>query len=306
MGSSMQVLFLGTSGSVPTPERNVPAVALKIGKEIILFDCGEGTQRQFMNSPFSFMQVTKILISHLHGDHFLGTNALIQTMSFNERKDKIEIFGPAGTKKTIEAFLKLGYFDPSFEIIVSDLHNGQTVNFGDYFITAVESEHTVPSLAFAVQERDRPGRFNRTEAERLGIPPGPLYQRLQDGKTVSHGGKEFTPDMVIGPPRPGRKVVYSGDTKPCKAVMELAHNCDILIHDGTADSSLEDKANKYGHSTTRQAASIARDSNARALMIFHVSPRYETVDKLLAEAREVFKDAIIAHDLMQVDVKLSD
>ena len=306
MSSSMSLLFLGTSGSVPTPARNVTSVALKIGKEILLFDCGEGTQRQFMLSPFSFMQVSRIFVSHLHGDHFLGVNGLVQTMSFNGRKEALEIYGPEETESEMTSFLNLGYFDPSFKITVRDLKDGETVDFGEYSVTAACSDHTVPSLAYAVQEKARNGKFNRAAAEGLGLKAGPLYRKLQGGATVEFKGKTITPEMVMGPSRPGRKVVFSGDTKPCESVTQLAKDCDVLIHEGTVESPLEEKTNPYGHSSARQAAMIAKDAGARALFLVHISPRYEKTDGLLLEAKGIFSNTTIAEDLMVFDIKYRD
>jgi ribonuclease Z len=302
----MQIIFLGTSGSVPTPKRNVPAIAVKMGKEVILFDCGEGTQRQFMDSPVSFMQVSKIVLSHLHGDHFLGFNGLAQTMSFNGRTEKLEVYGPAGTADLVGRFLSLGYFTPSFTIAVNELTDGNLVDFGAYSIRCRSSEHTVPSLAYALEEKPRRGKFDRETAEKLGIPPGPIYTRLQNGETVTCGGKKFTPDMVVGPPRRGRKIVYSGDTKPCDAVAELARDCDVLMHDATIESPLEEKTNQYGHSSARQAAEIAKSANARCLILVHISPRYDEPAGLLEEAKGIFQNTIIAEDLMVYDVKYAD
>lgn len=306
MHSSMKVLFLGTSGSWPSPERNVPAVALKVGGEIILFDCGEGTQRQFMKSQFSFMQVSKIIVSHLHGDHFLGINGLAQTMSLNCRKEPLDIFGPEGTSDMIERFLGLGYFNPSFEIRVSDISDGWRIESKGYSIQARKSEHIIPSLAYAVEEIPRRGKFNREAAIKLGVPEGKLFQKLQIGENIEVDGRIITSDMVMGPPRRGRKVVYSGDTRPCDNVLELARDSDLLIHDGTVDSSFEEKINGFGHSSVRQAAEIAKKAKARTLAIVHISPRYENADDLIKEARQIFENTIIPEDLFVYEVENPD
>lgn len=302
----VQVVFLGTSGSVPTPKRNVMAIAVKMGAQIILLDCGEGTQRQFMNSNLSFMQVSKILLSHLHGDHFLGLNGLIQTMSFNSRKEKLEIYGPTGTSEAIAKFLGIGYFQPSFTITVTEMSDGEKVDFGAYSINAAVSDHTVPSLAYAIEETPRRGKFDRLAAERLGIPPGPLYTQLQEGKSLEYNGRKYTPDMVLGPPRRGRKLVYSGDTKPCSSVAGLAQGCDLLIHDCTIDSALEEKTNPYGHSSARQAAEIAVKAGVRALALVHISPRYEDSGIIEKEARAIFENTFVPDDLALYEVEYPD
>lgn len=298
----MQLVFLGTGGSVPSKNRNVPAVALKIGREIVLFDCGEGTQRQFMHSPLSFMQVSKIFISHMHGDHFLGINGLVQTMSFSGRTEVLEIYGPSGTSENIRRFLALGHFTPSFEIKLSDMTDGDKRFFETYTVESRLSAHIVPNLAYSVTEPLRPGKFNRAEAERLGIPAGPLFSRLQNGETIRFNGKTIMPEMIVGPPRRGRKIVYTGDTAPDVAICELARDCDVLIHDCTTDEMLEKKTNIYGHSSARQAAETAKKANARVLILTHISPRYEDAASLLEEARRIFPNTILAEDMMVYEV----
>jgi ribonuclease Z len=299
----MQLIFLGTGGSWPSKERNVPAVALKIDGEIILFDCAEGTQRQFMHSSITFMQIDKILISHFHGDHFLGLPGMMQSMYLNDRKRPLDIYGPKGTAKIISGLLKLGYFSPTFEIRLHDLEDNDTVEFPKYIIKCRAVSHSVPTLAFCIEERKRPGKFNLAKAKELGIPEGPKFRLLQQGKTVMINGKSITPDMVMGPPRKGRKVVYSGDTKPCEAVVELAKNGDVLIHDATLDQSLEKKAEAYDHSSARQAAEIAKAANVKKLFLIHFSPRYRDVEILEKEAQVVFPNSMAARDFLEFDIK---
>lgn len=302
----MQVLFLGTSGSWPTPKRNVSAVAVKRGPEIVLFDCGEGTQRQFMQSPFSYMKVARVFISHFHGDHFLGLPGLVQSMTMNDRKAPLEAFGPRGMKDLVRQLLTLGYFTPGFEIPVREMSGGDVVDFGEYVVRALDASHTVPALSYALEEKDRPGRFNREKALSLGIPEGPLWGRLQDGHPVTVGGGTFTPDMVLGVRRRGRKIVYTGDTMPTSALVEFARGADLLIHDATAESSLEEKANRYGHSTARQAALVAKDAGVRTLALTHISPRYEEPEPILSDGKSVFENTILAEDFLQLDVPYPD
>jgi ribonuclease Z len=302
----VKIVFLGTGGSWPSPERNVLSIAVKRGKEIILMDCGEGTQRQFMLSPLSFMQTKTILISHFHGDHFLGLPGLVQSMTLNDREDLLRIFGPVGTVNLVKTLLELGYFSPGFGVEVRDLEPGEVVDFDSYKITTFSAKHNVPCLGYCIQEQERPGRFDLEKAKQLGIPEGPLYRRLQRGEDVKVGDQLFTPDMVLGPPRKGRKIVYSGDTTPSREVAEAARDCDVLIHDATAESSMEEKANQYGHSTAKQAASIARQCKARVLFLVHISPRYEDASALLEEAKTEFENTIMADDLMEYEVRLED
>lgn len=301
----MELLFLGTGGSWPCKEFNVPAIAVKLNNEIILFDCGEGTQRQFMVSKYSFMRVTKIFITHYHGDHFLGISGLIQSMNLNDRENDLEIYGPPGTIQIISTMLRLGYFGAGFKIKLHDLKDNETVTFGRYDVKAFKVEHSVPTFGYVLQEHKRPGKFNLKKAKALGIPAGPLYRKLQAGKTVEFNGKKITPNMVLGKSRRGRKIVYSGDTKPCEAVIKNSTDSDVLIHDACLDSSLEAKALAYGHSTAEQAAEVAKRAKAKVLFLIHHSPRYKDVSVLEDEAKKIFKMSFAAVDFLDYVVRYS-
>ncbi len=304
--SPVQIVFLGTSGSWPTPKRSVAAVAVKRGPEVILFDCGEGTQRQFMLSKLSFMQVSKVFITHFHGDHFLGLPGMIQSMSMNDREKPLHVYGPEGMSKLLVTLVTLGYFAPGFRIDVTEMKGGSSIDFGEYMVTAIDAKHAVPAISYCIEERQRPGRFDKEKALALGIPTGPLFGKLQDGHTVTVNGRTFTPDLVMGPPRRGRKIVYTGDTEVTPRLVEFAKGCDVLIHDATADSSMEAKANKYGHSTAKQAATVAKECNAKALILTHISPRFEDATPILVEAKAVFENSILADDFLEYNVPYSD
>lgn len=299
----MQIVFLGTGGSWPSKDRNVSAVAVRIGSDVLLFDCGEGTQRQLMSSNVSFMKINRILISHFHGDHFLGLPGLIQSMSLNNRKKPLEIYGPHGTVKLVNILINLGYFTPTFDFIVKDLKDNDTIKCDGYIIKAKTAEHNVPTLAYAVEENTRPGRFNVKKAKKLGIPEGPLFRRLQKGENVTVKGRRITPDMVLGRPRKGKKIVYIPDTKPSEAIADFAKGSNVLIHDATADSSLEKKANKYGHSSARQAAVTAEKAGVKLLFLTHISPRYKDAGILEKDAKKVFPNSLVAEDFLEYDVK---
>ena len=299
----MKIVFLGTGGSWPSPERNVSAVAVKRGSEVLLFDCGEGTQRQLMKSTVSFMQVSKIFITHFHGDHFLGLPGLLQSMSLNDRKHELEIYGPEGCSDLILTIMNLGYYSPSYPVSMNDVKPGDALEFDEYTVRVGDAAHNVPAVFYALEENLRPGKFNKARALELGIPEGRLFSLLQSGKTVEHKGKTFTPDMVLGPPRPGRKVVYTGDTKPCDTIIEMAKDCDVLIHDATTSLDLEEKANFYYHSSSRQAAETAKKANASKLFLTHISPRYEETGQLEADAKAVFENSQVAEDFLEYDVK---
>lgn len=298
----MRVIFLGTGGSLPSPKRNVTAVAVQAGPEIVLFDCGEGTQRQFMLSKASFMKVNAVFITHFHGDHFLGLPALLQSLNFSGRKRVLHIYGPSGTIQTVESILNLGYFAPGFEVTAAELEDGSVVEFAGYRVTAVTMDHTVPCLGYVLEENARPGRFNLRKARALGVPEGPAYRTLQQGGTVEIGSRSITPEMVMGPKRRGRKIAVSGDTRPSSAFARAARGADLMVHEATLGSELEEEAALYGHTTARGAAGIAMKALVRTLYLYHISPRYEDAGPLLREAREVFPETYLAEDLVEVSV----
>ncbi len=302
----MKIVFLGTGGTYPSKLRNVTSIAIQRPGEVIMFDCGEGTQRQLMRSPVSFMRIKKIFISHLHADHFLGLPGLIQSMSLNGREDALYIYGPKGTAANVAAMLSLGYFRSGFRVKVMDLRPGSTLDFGGYLVRCVQADHSIPALAFALEETPRSGKFDLKKAHGLGIPEGPLYRKLQHGIPVTVNGKRILPARVMGKSRPGRKIVYSGDTKPSPKIAELARNSDVLIHDCTLDSSHKSLASDFGHSTAAEAASVAKKAGAKTLFLVHLSPRYEDASILEQEARKVFKNSIVARDLMEFVVKYRD
>jgi ribonuclease Z len=299
----MKIVFLGTGGSWPSPERNVLAIAVKRNSEVLLFDCGEGTQRQLMKSTVSFMQISKIFITHFHGDHFLGLAGLIQSMSLNNRDAELEIYGPKGCEDLVTSMTGLGHYSPTYPIHVSDVKPGDILEFDGYKIQVEEADHTVPALMYALEENPRPGKFNKPRALELGIPEGRYFSQLQHGETIEYGGKTFTPDMVLGPPRPGRKIVYTGDSKPCDAIVDLARDCDVLIHDSTTAQDLEEKANSYGHSSSAQAARAASEAGAVKLFLTHISPRYDETEQLLADAVAIFENSEVAIDFTEYEVK---
>jgi len=302
----MQIVFLGTSGSWPTPKRNVSAIAIKRGPEVLLFDCGEGTQRQFMVSKLSFMQVSRVFLTHFHGDHFLGLPGLFQSMNFFGREAALEVYGPAGCESLVAELLSLGHFRAGYPVKARDLAPGERVDGGEYEVTAFEAVHTVPGLSYVLEEKERPGRFDLEAAKALGVPAGPLYSRLQEGQPVTVGGKTVRPEQVLGPPRRGRKIVYTGDSMPHAGLVTMAQGADVLIHDATSDTALEEKANRYGHSSSRQAAQVARQAGVGLLVLTHLSPRYEDPSVILEDARAVFENVRLADDFMEIEVPYPD
>ncbi len=305
----MRVCFIGTGGSWPTKRRNPISIAVTSGKTNILLDCGEGTQRQILFTPLSPNKLDAILISHLHGDHFLGLPGLVQTMSLNDRSKELMIYGPEGIVGAFEKAMTMCSFNPGFEMNVITVREGDSFKVGEINFLASKADHTIPSLAFRVFQDQRPGRFSRKTALELGIPEGPLWGRLQKGESVSVTTKGVkmivTPDMVMGPPREGYSLGYTGDTCPNHSIVELMKGVDMLIHEATFSSELEEKASEYKHSTARQAAITAREAKARTLYLVHSSPRYsrEGQDEiLLKEAMEVFDNVSMPEDLDCVEL----
>ncbi|PKK86407.1 MAG: ribonuclease Z [Thermoplasmata archaeon HGW-Thermoplasmata-1] len=305
--AQLSITFLGTGGSWPSVERNVSATAIKRNHEILLFDCGEGTQRQIQRSNISYMRISKIFISHYHGDHFLGLAGLIQTMQLNDRKAPLYVYGPKGLNELVGRFLSLGYFKPAYEIIVTEVAGGDELHFDGYRILASHVLHNVPSLAYALVENERPGRFNKQRALELGVPEGPLFRKLQEGKTVTlKDGRSVEPSEVLGPARKGRKVTVSGDTVPCREIVELARESTVFVCDATFTDDLKERANEYGHCTAGQAAEIAKEAACERLFMIHISPRYKGNEAHEKEAREIFPKSDAPQDLEEFEVSYGE
>jgi ribonuclease Z len=293
----MRITFLGTAGSWPTKERSASAIALDLERELILLDCGEGTQRQFFQSPASFMRVRRIFLTHFHGDHFLGLPGLVQSMNLNNRTDPLDIYGPPDAKELVDRALQLGYFTQRFPVVVHPLQPGESVELDGYTVRSAHAEHPVPALAFRVEEGPKRGRFDGALARSLGIE-GPDFRRLEAGETVRVGERVVHPDDVMGPPRPGRSITYSGDSGPSEEIRRLAHRSTVLIHESTVSREIEAEANAWGHSSARQAAELARAAEVGALFLTHFSSRYKELEPLEEEARIVFPGSRAARDLL--------
>lgn len=293
----MELTFLGTAGSWPTRDRNASAIALDTERELILLDCGEGTQRQMFHSSKSFMRVRRIFLTHFHGDHFLGLPGLIQSMCLNQREERLDIYGPPDAREIVGRVLELGYFTLRFPVEIHPLAPGAEVELEGYTVRTARAEHPVPSLAYRVDEPVRRGRFDGPRARALGIR-GRDFARLEAGESVTVNGRTIAPAEVMGPIRPGRSVVYSGDTAPTAPIRELARGATVLIHESTTLQDLEAEANSWGHSSARQAAEIARDAGVGELFLTHFSSRYPEVEPLEAEARALFPGSRTARDLL--------
>ncbi|MCX8187614.1 MAG: ribonuclease Z [Nitrososphaeria archaeon] len=303
--TSMKLIFLGTGGGTPSVRRSLPSIAVKFSGHIILFDCGEGTQRQMMRAGVGFKKEMIILLTHLHGDHILGLPGLIYTLSMLNREDSLTVIGPPGTKNFLEAILSIRFGKLSYEIHVYEVLEGVVYESKEYVIEAIKADHTVLALAYKLREKDRPGKMNVEYLERIGLPKGPLWGKLQRGEPVEFGGRTLRPDEVMGPPRSGRKIVYSGDTRPSEKIIEFSRDADVLIHDATFHSEFEEDALNEGHSTARSAAEVALRAGVKRLYLFHISPRYEEMeDKLLLDARAIFPNTFLAEDLLTYEVPL--
>ncbi len=278
------------------------AVAIQREGVTLLFDCGEGTQRQMMRYGTGFA-VDHVFISHLHADHFLGVIGLLRTLSLQGRTDAIHLYGPSGSRKVLEVAVELGGNRMSFPVEIRELSPGDAVEWDDFRVEAVAVRHGVSAVGYALREHPRAGRFNVEAARALGIPEGPLFGRLHKGETIEWEGRAIEPRDVVGHPRPGRLVVFTGDTRPSDAVVESSRGADVLIHDCTFGDEGADRARETFHSTAREAAEVAVKAGVKRLYLTHVSARYSAnADPLAREAREVFSGAAVAFDGLTVEI----
>ena len=299
----MKITFLGTSGSMPTQSRSSSSIAMNRKGEVILLDCGEGTQRRMVEAHIGFRRRMRIFVSHLHGDHILGLPGLLQTMTLLQRERPLEIYGPEGLADFIDAFNKTLGRQKFTTTIHEILSGGIVFEDPEYRVHAVRADHDDPSWSYVLEEAPRPGRFHPERALSLGIPEGPLWKRLQLGEDVENSeGVLVRSEEVVDPPIRGLKVAYSGDTRPSEAFMAASKGADIMIHEATFDSSLLEKAEENGHSTAAQAAHIARSADVGLLILTHISSRYPDPTILLEEALEIFPNTKIAQDLMELHV----
>ena len=286
--------------------RNVSALALKREGRTFLLDCGEGTQRQMMRYGVGF-SLDDILITHLHSDHYLGLAGLLRTMSLQGREAPLRIWAPRGAGAALRTLRDLGGNRLNFDAPVRELATGDVVTAVEgegYRLVAFPTDHTRASVGFALIEDPRPGRFDVNAARQLGVPEGPLFGRLHRGERVElDDGRRVGPEDLVGPPRPGRTLVYTGDTRPAAATVEIARGADLLVHEATFSEGEARRARETGHSTAAEAARVAAEADVRRLVLTHVSARYaERPGRLLDEAREVFARTDLARDGWSVEV----
>jgi ribonuclease Z len=303
----LSITFLGTSASIPTIDRNVAGLAVQREGETILFDCGEGSQRQMMRYGVGFT-FREIFFTHYHADHMLGVTGLLRTLGLQDRSTPVMLYGPKGAQRVLGAAISLGIERNKFPVEILEVKPGDRLGRDDYDVVVFETDHRADTVGFALVEHARLGRFNPARALELGIPEGPLWGALHRGKTITlPDGRTIAPSDLVGAPRRGRSLVYTGDTRPHLAVVEAAHGADLLVHEATFGGDEQERAKETGHSTAAEAARIAAEAGVRRLVLTHISSRYNRdTAELLAEAKAVFPETIIARDGMTLDVPYSD
>jgi ribonuclease Z len=310
-GETLHVFFLGTAGALPTPTRNPACIMVKRGADTLLFDCGEGTQQQMMRARTGFL-VDAIFITHWHADHFLGIIGLVQTLSFSGRKDPLPIYGPPWVHECVSCIRQLCRFNVKFLLTSIEMEHGSSVRFNGYSVRAFATDHGMAGVGYILTEDSRPGRFDRAHAIELGVPPGPLFGRLQRGETVciDRDGEpaDVAPGEVMGPPRPGRKIIYTGDTRPVSGVLrEYGEGADLLVHDATYDDTELERAREVFHSTAGEAGQAAELLHAGTLALVHISSRYTTTAGHTRDAAQFFTGTIVVpNDLDMIEIPFRD
>jgi ribonuclease Z len=301
----LDIVFLGTSGSVPTARRGLAGTLVRRGGDRILFDCGEGTQRQLLRSSIGLVELHEIFLTHYHADHYLGLPGMLKTFALRGRELPLTVYGPPGL---IDLFgvLRRIFGKLSYEVELRELAHGDTLDRGDHRIFAFAVEHGVTANGYCLAESPRPGRFDLETACSLGVPQGPLFGRLQAGESVElPTGGTVAPEQVLGPPRPGRKIVLAGDTRPAREVLELAREADVLVHEATFASEEQQRADETLHSSSIGAAELAKAAGVKLLALTHLSNRYFGPE-IAREARAIFADTVVPRDFDIIDVRFPE
>jgi len=291
----LSVVFAGTAGSVPTARRGLPATLIRRGGDRILVDCGEGTQRQLIRSV-GLTELDEVFITHLHVDHWLGLPGLIKSYELRDRERSLTVYGPRGIRQAIDG-LRFVLGRVRFGLRVVELEKFEQVEHDGYVVEAIPVRHRTEAFGYALFEDDRPGRFDAELAEARGIAPGPDFGRLQRGETVDG----VRPEEVVGETRYGRRVVLSGDTAPCDAILDAADRADVLVHEATFTEEERDHSRETGHSTARQAAALAEEAEVRMLALTHVSTRYAGRE-IEEEARATFANTVVPRDFDTIEI----
>ncbi len=304
----MEVILLGTGAALPTKWRASSALVVAHEGELLLFDCGEGTQVQFQKAELRPGKLRRIFISHFHGDHIYGLIGLLTSLQLNGRETPLDLYGPRDLADYLEYMQGFSRFKFRYAVSVHEVApraEAARWDCGAVTVSTRRLDHGIPTLGFRVEEKPKPGKFDVQAAEQLGVPPGPQRARLQAGETVRLAdGSTVRPEQVLGPPRPGRKVAIVLDSRPCRNAQILAQEADLLVHEGTFDQSQAARAAETGHATVTQAAQLARDAGCKKLLLTHISARYreEDEDALLQQAKAVFPNTILGRDLLRIEV----
>ena len=304
----MKIVVLGTSSAVPTLYRNLSATALIREGDVFLFDCGEGTQVQLMRARIRRSRIHTIFIGHLHGDHVYGINGLLSTLQLDNREAPLRVFGPVGLLNFLHASFRTKHLSFSYPIHVQEYprgFSGRVLDEKEYFVDALPLDHTIFCLGWRFQEKDRPGVFDLERAQELGIPRGPLYGQLQDGKPLTlPDGRTIQPSEVLGAPRPGKSIAYCLDTQFSKRSIELAADCTALIHETTFGPDGVDLARERKHSTMEDAARVALEAGTDRLIATHFSSRYDhrEVKRMADDARSIYENITTAKDLYEIEI----
>jgi len=298
-GMELSIFFAGTGGSIPTARRGLPSMLVRRGGDRILFDCGEGTQRQLVSSV-GLADLTEIYLTHFHADHWLGLPGMLKTFDLRGRDRPLAIHGPVGLRALLGLVLRMAG-NVGYELDVVELGPGDVLARDGYRIAPVAVSHRGTALGYVLYEDERPGVFDPDAARRLGLREGPEFGRVQRGETI----RGISPDQVLGPARPGRKLVLSGDTRPCESLRIAAHRADVLVHEATFAQEERDRAHDNGHSTAEQAATIARDAEVGLLALNHVSTRHP-LGLLRDEARAVFPATVLPRDFDTIEIPFAE
>lgn len=299
----MQIIFLGTSSAAPTAERGLSSIAVMRDGELLLFDAGEGMQRNFIKSGLGMNRKMKVFVTHMHADHCVGLLGLLQTMSLLGREQRLDIYGQPRLKEFLEENMRIINFGLTFEVIIHTIEKeGLVVQERDYQVTCCEALHSVPALSYRLDEFDRPGAFNVDAVKKMGVPEGELYGRLQRGNDVEYNGRTVRSADVVGPARQGRKIGISGDTRPTDKLVRFFSWCDLLVFESTYSHDNHAKALETLHSTASEAATLAKQAGAKKLFLTHFSARYNETSALVKEASAIHGNVEAAEDMKAVDV----
>jgi ribonuclease Z len=301
----LDIVFLGTSGSVPTAHRAPSSLLVRRGGERLLFDCGEGTQRQLLRSAVGLVELREVFVSHFHADHYLGLPGMLKTFALRGRELPLVVYGPPGLKELFGALRRV-FGKLTYPLELEELRPGDVLERPEYNLVTFPVAHTVQALGFALVEHPRPGRFDVEAADALGVPSGPERGLLQAGESITlDDDRVITPDEVLGPPRPGRKLVLSGDTAPSTTVVESARGAEVLVHEATFLDEERDRAQETGHATALEAAEVARDAEVGLLALTHLSSRYFGPE-VAREARTIFPETVVPKDFDVIDVPFAE